>query len=152
MKKAFLLSITFHLLLLISMKNCGGKGGGYGDDRQIEQKDKTITVVRLGDLHYLNPVKKKRKEPKCKDYYGGIGTTYLFSDNLPDGGMKLIDVPEGYPAYEAGIRSGDVIRSKEEITGKVGTEVQITVTHKDGKVESLVLIRAKICIGKPKRR
>jgi S1-C subfamily serine protease len=72
----------------------------------------------------------------CVDTFGGIGVT----------GFPLIEsVYEGYPAFKAGLKAGDVIHSNEEIRGKPGTKVEITVTRGD-KTWTMVLIREVICV------
>jgi S1-C subfamily serine protease len=72
----------------------------------------------------------------CVDTFGGIGLS----------GFPLIEsVYEGYPAFKAGLKAGDVIHSREEIRGKPGTKVEITVTRGD-KTWSVVLIREEICV------
>jgi len=72
----------------------------------------------------------------CVDTFGGIGLS----------GFPLIEsVYEGYPAFKAGLKAGDVIHSNEEIRGKPGTKVEITVTRGD-ETWTMVLIREVICV------
>jgi hypothetical protein len=152
MRIALILSIILHLAFLASLKGRGGGGfgDGNGDGRKIVPKSSEPIEVTSGDLGFREPRKKKKIDPKCKEFYGGIGVEYSHAWGVSeDGGITVDRVPVGYPAYDAGIKPGDVIYTTEEVRGEVGTQITIKVMHADKSVENITMTRAKICLDPP---
>ena len=159
-RNALLLSITIHIFL--SLLITGGNSSGEGDGKHKGRPNKNINVKIIDKPSEeenkeppLPPKSKskikiaKKKEPKkkappveCKDWYGGIGINQNFID-------QVLIVHPGYPAYKAGIKSGDKIISPEmsEIRGEPGTKVTIVI-DRDGQILTFNLIRDKICTDK----
>jgi len=102
---------------------------------------------------YISPDDLRGFRDSVESKFGGIGIRVT----LDGGKLKVVSPLVGTPAYEAGIRAGDLIlkvagESTEGFTvddavkrlrGKVGTEVSLTIEHADdNKIESLRVARA----------
>ena len=100
-------------------------------------KDGKILVKQI-----KKKIKKKIEEPKCDDYYYGIG---IVQDNLSDS-CAVSKVAVGYPAWKNGIQVGDIITSPPcwDIRGPDGSTINMTIIR-DGKIIHLSFKRGKIC-------
>jgi hypothetical protein len=91
-------------------------------------------------------------EEKCEDSnsFGGIGIqldSFIAPGSL---GLLVKNSPEYYPAYEAGIRPGDlIITPLSEIQGKPGTFTNVTFSQ-NNVLKSVKIKRSKICYKKKK--
>jgi hypothetical protein len=163
MKRSVTVSFFGHFFIALLLFTCTGSKGGKDKKCDGEycsmaksdlkrflpapSKDTEIFVepAPAADAMISKP-KKKRKGNDCKDgnWYGGIGVQIqgTFSQAL------VSHSEEGYPAYEAGIRDGDVISAETEMLGEPGTTVEVFVVHKDKTAETLKIIRGKICYEK----
>jgi len=169
LKKGLVVSALVHLTLIAilaftSPMGCGGgNGSGKGkgadqnkshgmdgddlEDGSIIPKDKKeepkVEIIEENAPGKEVPEPKHAKD-ECPDFFGGIGVQYSAEEY-----GRIIDVPYGYPAYDAGIRAGDRIVSPSLgwIRGEVGTEVKVTYENTTG-LHEITLIRDKICIKK----
>ena len=87
----------------------------------------------------INTPKAVKPKIACEHFYGGIGVTF----NRIDG--TVLEAHPGYPAYKAGITTGDVLYSNEDIRGEPGTVVDISVLRGQ-KLFSIQIQREKICL------
>lgn len=154
MKKSLFASIALHLIpvfILLLLNGSGGLGGkekegslgANGKDEHITEKPPVeVDVVAVsGTGKEKKKQSKNQKESKCETYFGGIGVVFNPLSRI------VLQVPEGYPAYEIGIRPGDMILSDNEISGKIGTEVTVILQRGDDQYRA-VMIREKICTEK----
>jgi len=106
--------IHFGLLFLVSTSQLAAT------QIEVELKEQSMGSGGSGDSDMIIVPKEDKSDRACLDSFGGIGLL----------GFPLVEkVYPGYIAYKSGIRAGDVIHSNEEIRGKVGTEVVVTVTR-----------------------
>lgn len=177
MKKPLILSLLAHCLLLAlflnqSQKSDGGNGNSntgnetgegngalIGQDRGEILPPPTVKVMEVTpevqkeiekqkDAMELAEKKNKPEQKAspapdgCITWFGGIGVSID-----PVSGY-IHEVYPGYPAYESGLRSGDVILEiSSEIQGEVGTPLTMII-QRGADQYRLTLIRAKICSTK----
>lgn len=85
----------------------------------------------------------------CPRTYNGIGVTRQSVGEF-DEHPHVIEVAEGYPAYRAGIKVGDVLLNWYQLVGDKGTPVVVKIMR-DGVYMEFNTIREEICsseIGK----
>lgn len=164
LQKSLKISTFIHLLPVILMglsfpKGCGRGGEGNGHEEKQgqsapEEKHEEIVekpapeepaeitlIEETREEFELRVEKAIRKEIKeCEPYFGGIGITYK---NLKG---EIGEVHKYYPAYDAGLKVGDVILSPKinGIKGEVGTPIDITY-ERNGVVNNVTIIRGRIC-------
>lgn len=165
MKKYYFLSLFLHLVLVIFIALSGGNGSGtgngteandqkesagnQGDNKKIIPKNIEVTIVtqpkKGASVKKQNNSKKSAgvKDCKGKAWYGGIGVEHNYSDS------SITRVVPGYPAYNAGIKVGDVFVNLDTTTiiGEVGTNIHFTMKRTDGSYKMYNLVREKICIN-----
>ena len=135
--------VIIFLLLGLLRGGDGGEPTSGGDEQDRKQivakagdKDEWIEVTLVG---IPKEAEKKTKEKECKDWFGGIGITWNIQNS------SVIEAFEGYPAYNAGLRAGDIIYTNGDFRGEPGTEVVINVMR-NRNIFTVTLIRGKICI------
>jgi carboxyl-terminal processing protease len=131
--------------------------------RPVDRRELLESALR-GMLQNLDPHSQFINESDWKSFrkqiegrYGGIGIQVEIDPEAER--LKVIAPMVGTPAYNAGVRSGDLIleidgqstegmgpdRAIEILTGRVGTAVKLTVKHEDeDKLETLSMNRAVI--------
>lgn len=161
-KKALIISLSLHILpfIILFLFLKPGVGGSGTKDKRLSNKNSNAknkkiipkeanTPTEITIITKKGPGIKKPKvvKNKCKDWYGGIGVVLSFSYD-PRG--AIVEVAKvGYPAAEAGIEAGDIIRPAidgEDLLGDPGTQVAILVTRGE-EVYILRVTRGKICVG-----
>lgn len=78
---------------------------------------------------------------QCSNSYTGIGIVHVFYSTV---GEIVTQVPEGYPAFRAGIKTGDVILNAWELKGPEGTKVTVR-TKRTNKNINYQITRETIC-------
>lgn len=170
-KNALKVSTGLHLTLLVLMfLGSGGKGQykngqdgqnqGFkdGENRDIIPKSVDIEIVETppkekGGIEIPKPEEKpKFASHDCdgegQTWFGGIGVLIAYDQQR---GIIITEAYVGYPAYNSGMRNGDIILryADKDIKGEPGTPLNLTVLKADsGDVVSIDLIRDKICIKK----
>lgn len=156
------MSLMIHsLAILLSFGSGGGNSDkadqngsqqGSNDTGEIIPKIIEVELVETqppteGDLILKKMLEQKKIEEgltKCVDdsWFGGIGIIW----DIMRGGV-VENVYPGYPAANAGIQRGDIIADGEQIRGKPGTPVKLTVYRPTtGETFHMTLIRDRICI------
>ncbi len=88
----------------------------------------------------------------------GIGVTVQFDE---ESGLYVAEVKEGYPAYESGIKEGDIITEVEgesipemgyeeavsRIKGEEGTSVNLTIKRDDNEDMKFSVLRSEIVVN-----
>lgn len=88
----------------------------------------------------------------------GIGVTVQFDE---ESGLYVAEVKEGYPAYESGIKEGDIITEVEgesipemgyeeavsRIKGEEGTSVNLTIKRDDNEDIKFSVLRSEIVVN-----
>lgn len=101
--------------------------------------------------NYIPPNDLDRFRSGVENEFGGIGIQVA----IQNGRLTITSPIVGTPAYDAGLKSGDVIIKIEgdstkgitldgavkKLKGKVGTRVTFTVRHVDGKEETVTVTR-----------
>lgn len=156
MKKPFVLSMICHALIIFGAlglpKGCGGGGDGDGTnppatnvvkfEPKPDQEPQEVSII-----HEKGPgdrVKKSVKKKCTSLTYGGIGVTFSLMLSGRENALIVDGVAPGYVAESIGIKIGDVISSTEEIKGKVGTPVTLTI-RSNGTVRTMTVLRDEIC-------
>ena len=162
LKRAFKYSLALHAVLLFLMAGsptgCGGGGKGDSDsdgkDKKNgggEKKQRIVEKPHVTKIDLVDPseVGKGKKKPKYKDrdcgkysWFGGVGLEESTSIN---GSKVVVNIYEGYPAYKAGVRVGDVLGNPDILKGPPGTRVKIMYSR-DGKYYAVEVTREKICV------
>jgi len=153
MKRAFSLSTLIHACIVTAFifslpKGCTGDRGNGKEHKQASgtsgekstafteaaKDDGTVEILSEGEVEV--PAKQKVKHT-CKESFGGIGIQMgLYSE--------VVEIPEWYPAYKAGIRLGDIILNNESIRGEPGTFVSVRVLRKNEEL-TFIIKRGIIC-------
>lgn len=147
MKRALLQSILLHALFFLSLVAhlfLGGAGGSGSSDEGTKNgkagapEETEVVIVP------------KSTEPqdageKCKNWYGGIGILVGYAtDDRGYTVARIIEVAEGYPAYRAGLQSGDIILNDPNMKGDVGSVVTAEILR-NGQRMSFTMTREKVC-------
>ena len=153
MKRAFSLSTLIHACIVTAFiltlpKGCTGGGGDGKEHKQASgtsgeksttftdaaKDDGTVEILSEGEVEV--PAKQEVKKD-CKESFGGIGIQMgLYGE--------VVEVPEWYPAYKAGIRLGDVVLNNESIRGEPGTFVAVRIIR-DNQELTFIIKRDIIC-------
>jgi len=113
-------------------------------------------VKQLEDPYseFLDPENYERFESSLEGEFSGVGIEITIKENA----LTVIAPIPGTPADQAGVRAGDVIleidgestegvsltEASIKIRGEQGTEVDLTVQHRDGTEQEIAIIRDKI--------
>ncbi len=106
---------------------------------------------------YVPPALQEQFDRSLEGTFRGVG---IMINQREDGAVEVISPVEGSPAHAAGILSGDVILKvngesvqgmpvgevTKRITGKLDTEVKITVRHDTGEEVELAMQRKEIIV------
>src|SRR3712207_2854166 len=114
----------------------------------------------MGDPYseYYTPEEYQQLMNSLTGSYAGIGATMAKDEQT--GAVTLGTVYPGSPAEKAGLKAGDTINKvgdqkatemdlekfTAQVRGDAGTQVQLDVTHSDGREEVLTLTRALVDI------
>ncbi len=111
--------------------------------------------------NYIPPDDVERFKDTVESEFGGIGIQVT----TEGGELKVISPIVGSPAYKAGLIAGDKIvkiegkptkgitldQAVEQIKGKLGTKVELTVEHPNGETETIhverAIVRVKTVLG-----
>ncbi len=151
MKRSLAFSLCLHLLLLAPLvphvgckRGEGGKGQPGGSMDTIQAPPAPIEVTLFdphpGTLKKAKPLGDRPETCKGGKFYGGVGIMHGNLDGM------VTKAPKGYPAYEAGVRVGDILLTLD-LKGEVGTPVVISVLR-EGKQLNFPAVRATICYEK----
>jgi carboxyl-terminal processing protease len=113
-------------------------------------------VKQLEDPYseFLDPEQYERFEDSLEGEFSGVGIEITIKENV----LTVIAPIPGTPADLAGVRAGDIIleidgestegisltEASIKIRGEQGTEVILTVQHRDGTEEEICIIRGEI--------
>lgn len=131
-------------------------------DRPLDQQQLMYGAVKglvdaAGDPYtvFLDPKQAKDFNDQLRGSFSGIGAEI----GIKDGNVVVVAPLEGTPAQRAGIRADDIIAAingestqgmsvdlaVSKIRGDAGTQVELTILHKDAtQVEVVKITRAKI--------
>jgi hypothetical protein len=151
-KRAFILSLLIHFIGIVVYRKIEPKklvnnrievrlGGGVGD-KLGEGKDANGNSDNGngGDDLDIVPISDYSDDNKpCDNWFGGIGVSY---DPVT---YKIIEVPEGYPAYRNGILKNDYLINEGEIRGEPKTDVVVKI-RRGAAILTFPMKRAKICL------
>lgn len=116
------------------------------DQEQVEEMLYTGLVYGLGDPYaaYYTAEEYRSLLDSTNGSYCGIGA--MFSQNMLTGVISVIKVYEGFPAYEAGMRPGDVLYAVEgePATGQDLTQLVSTIKGEEGTYVHLTMIREDV--------
>lgn len=148
LKRSFKYSVFLHILpvliffLLSLVRGAGGTGKGRNDDPSKKNGMNKSTEVDITVIPKSNSLKQDGvSKNKCKTWYGGIGVMQNGFTN------EIIEVYEGYSAYEAGIEVGDVLIPDEStlpIRGEVGSSIILSFYRFNRAINSYQKFRVKI--------
>ena len=130
-------------------------------NHQLGKLFNAITAVYDPHTYYFSPQKGKNFNTRISGSYYGVG---IKMHQTFSGEIKIIDIIPGSPVWKAKkIQREDIIlkvgQGTQEpinvqgmhindvgpvITGKKGSEVQLTVKHQDGSIEVISIIRNKV--------
>jgi S1-C subfamily serine protease len=154
LKRAIMISLAIHVLLFmpVAFGGCSGRGSyvefSVPDEEVNNQGSSESQNI---DVNIIPKSTNTNRTDKAKIGFYGIGAIYVVDvgDYTPGAGKYvqcLINVIEGYPAYNAGLKVNDVIvavngqtmsdttSAHEKIIGQQGGYVTLTVyrpsTHK----------------------
>ena len=124
------------------------------DTHNTEQRIKIRLTEKSRGFKFSEKPTEKQVKNECKNGFNGIGVE--FSGNS----QNLINVVEGYPAHQAGLRKGDVVLSIEELDGPKriklglisargprGSKILINYSR-NGKIKQTTLTRDSVCANK----
>lgn len=137
MKRALLLSLAFHLLLLLFFIPLTSKGMKQQEQLNIELTEPSQASVE----EKIAEKEAGASSVACGGgkWYGGIGITTTAG--------VITQVIHGYPADKAGLETGDLIASNlEDIRGEPGTVAKVVVIKLDGNTLRYNIQRDKICL------
>ncbi len=126
------------------------------DEEEMQKAAIKAMIESLEDPYALF-VPDEKEKAFIKDLegdYAGIGAEV----RMIDGELVIITPMDDSPALNAGVRAGDVVENIDgeraidstiqelidQLTGPVGTDVQVFVRHKDGSKEELTITRGHI--------
>ena len=126
-------------------------------DQEAMQNAVIEAMIESLDDPYALFVPDDKEDAFIKDLegdYAGIGAEV----RMVDGNLTIITPMEHSPALAAGVQAGDIVEMIDNepakdatinalidrLTGPVGTEVVLDVTHKDGSTEQLTVVRGHI--------
>lgn len=103
---------------------------------------------------FIPPDEQEDFDRMLDDSFKGVGIQF----DMEDGKPTVVTPIDGSPAFNAGVLAGDVLQKidgksvqgmqmddlAKHITGKIGTQVTITVLHPDGEVVDLTMTRQEI--------
>jgi carboxyl-terminal processing protease len=106
---------------------------------------------------YVPPAQQEQFDRMLEGSFTGVG---ILINEREDGAVEVVSPVEGSPAHKAGILSGDVILKvngesvqglpvgevTRRITGKLGTQVKLTVRHDTGHEVELTMTREEIVV------
>lgn len=131
---------------------------GEYDDKEAFETAISGYVDGIGDKwsHYFT--KEEYKEYKLRTVGEMVGIGVYANFDIENDIIKVIEVYEGSPAFEQGIKRGDkitsvngvdvseigLVNSLTQIKGKEGTDVLIGIEHENGVSEKLLLQRKNI--------
>lgn len=121
-----------------------GIDGFIIDKPEEESEGKEVETVE--DSEIALEKEKKKNNNDCERSFGGIGVTMSGWSYLDD--ITIHKVHKGYPADQAGLQAGDIIREIDGglIRGEVGSDITLIVKRGDQKYQT-TFKRGKICIG-----
>jgi carboxyl-terminal processing protease len=104
---------------------------------------------------YVPPAREEDFDRMLNGTFKGVG---IRLDQHPDGTIEIVTPVDGSPAEKAGIQPGDILLAVDDhqlekirlidlikmISGKIGTQVKLTVRHFDGKISSYTLTREEV--------
>lgn len=151
---SFIHSLPFLIIILGLLHGCGGNVG-HSSNKHSKQNNESIipsnskqekeivTIViveKKGDK--AKHIRKQKSKPcRTGSWYGGVGLEVNESDGF------VTRVIEGYPAWNAGIRTGWIIVNSIDLRGPPGTVVDAIILDKQ-RTYVLQLVRDKICTTK----
>lgn len=160
--KALKISLFAHVITFVLLggfpKGCHRGGSGDSEKQskeqaQHKQEEKTeqildkpsekateITIIEETGEQRAKRVEVARRKAiaECTPFFGGIGIEHSQFGVIGR-------VYEYYPAYDAGLKAGDIILSRiSDIKGEIGTPV--TITYKRGEtINTVTFKRGRIC-------
>lgn len=113
------------------------------DDEQVEDYLYYGLMAGLGDPYaaYYNEEETRSMLDASNGSYCGVGA--VFSQNITTGEISVVRVYEGFPAYEAGMRPGDILYTVngEDITGQDLTNIVTKIKGEEGTEVELSVLR-----------
>jgi carboxyl-terminal processing protease len=120
-----------------------------GIDAMLEALDPYTVLIDESESRELDLI--------TRGTYAGIGVEVRKIDGL----LTVVHVIEGYPAFKAAIRPGDVISEIDGVSlkglspdeantlmlGDVGSEIALTVIRGDSEIREVSLVRERIVVG-----
>lgn len=158
-KNYFYASIVIHCLIAISLSIPDIVNLFKSEFERAQSLPKpvrenvVIEIIPAANGSGVTYIKKEKgeglkKDGECDHSYGGIGVYMSMDlDNFFETGyVEVTKVMYGYPAYEAGILVGDIIKEESGglIRGEVGTDVRLIVLRNGIKYKTTIT-RGKIC-------
>jgi S1-C subfamily serine protease len=158
-KNAIILSTVMHIAAFVLAAKLSQSQGQGTQRNQGEGADgggrENVVVIEIPELNFklstpelesdpegTEPKKLDYAKKECKETYGGIGVEQNFMTG------ELSQVFEGYPAWDAGLRAGDIISTVtgEDIRGTAGTVVILKVIKKGSSYPiRLAVTRGDVC-------
>ena len=126
-------SILFHFAFLYTCTSSGPNGDGDSDGKHGRfTNEEKVNIL---------PKFKSDISAPCENSFGGIGVEY---DYL----QVITNIPEGNPAFNAGMKIGDqIVTPLDYIRGELGTAVTVEVMRNNTEHLTFTMIRDKICQG-----
>lgn len=129
-----------------------GSEGFAGNDTKVIPKIQVVEVpqnILEGIAELDAQVARERKrlhlDDGCENYYGGIGIL-VSKISQPDGSTvyMILEVYDGYPAQELGLKVGDIIVDYDILMGQIEEQISFRAIQ-NGSVRTFTTKRAKIC-------
>lgn len=133
----------------------------YVDDVEVDDLRTRAIEGMLGNLDpytiYVPPHEQEAFDSALEGNFKGVG---IQLNQREDDVIEVVTPIDGSPAFEAGVRAGDVLLKVDDtsvqdmkldeaiklIQGDLGTDVTLTVRHKTGQEESLTMQRQEITV------